>query len=582
MKNRGVKRIETCASGRRLAEDFSDLSNRILRYANRGVSKIEFVQAIAKMLIDFSGCDAVEFRIGDGNRCYRGELKHRPEESFRFEMIPWAQTDNGKTIPCCPGDSAFEQLCQDISRGHFDPSLPFFTRAGSYWTGDTEIPFSLSRKGDNQTHLRIGGDYPSLALIPFTIDNENIGLLQLKSERLTFFTKDEIEFYEGVAQTIGVAVADWRAQVALRERIKELTCLYGIAKIVEQPGISLEASLKNIVELLPPAWLYPDNAAARITLDEHSCSTPNFRESGQKISDDIVVKGERRGMIEVVYTEEKSELDEGPFLFEERSLIDAVAREVSLLIERREAEQDRIRLQDQLRHADRLATIGQLAAGVAHELNEPLGNILGFAQLAKKCPGLAKPAEQDIDKIVDASLHAREVIRRLMLFTRQKPPQKNQVNLNNLVEEGLYFLSSRCAKAGIELVRELSPDLPEIAADSGQLHQVLVNLVVNAIQAMPEGGTLTIQTRTSDGIVSLIVKDTGIGMSEETMKQIFSPFFTTRPVGEGTGLGLPVVQDIVTSHGGSIRFESNAGRGSRFEVMLPMSGLVEVEVNAYN
>lgn len=146
-------------------------------------------------------------------------------------------------------------------------------------------------------------------------------------------------------------------------------------------------------------------------------------------------------------------------------MLDTVARQVALIIERRQTEEDKLKLQEQLRHADRLATIGQLAAGVAHELNEPLGSILGFAQLAKKCPGLPKQAEQDIEKIVNASLHAREVVKKLLIFARQMPTQKTKVNLNQIVEEGLYFLESRCVKQGIKLIRSLSPNLPEITAD---------------------------------------------------------------------------------------------------------------------
>jgi signal transduction histidine kinase len=156
-----------------------------------------------------------------------------------------------------------------------------------------------------------------------------------------------------------------------------------------------------------------------------------------------------------------------------------------------------------------------------------------------------------------------------MLFARQTPPQKTQINLTQVVEEGLYFLESRCAKEGIKVKRLLSTDLPEITADPAQLTQVLVNIVVNAIQAMPNGGNLTIQTNASDQYVFLIVEDTGDGMSKNVMKQIFLPFFTTKEVGQGTGLGLAVVHGIVTSHGGSINVESEVGHGTRFEIQLP-------------
>jgi signal transduction histidine kinase len=312
-------------------------------------------------------------------------------------------------------------------------------------------------------------------------------------------------------------------------------------------------------------------------LDGISYTTQGFRECRQKQTAEVVVGGVPRGVVELVYAKEKPVLDEGPFLKEERNLIDAVARQVALVIERRQAEEEKLKLHSQLLHADRLATVGMLAAGVAHELNEPLGNILGFAQLAKKCPGIPDSVECDIGKIEKASLHAREIIQKLLVFARQAPPQKTLVNLNQVVQDGLYFFEARCAKEGIELIHLLSPDLPEVTADPGQLNQLLVNLVVNALQSMPGPGKITVQTRFCDNNVYLIVEDTGTGMSKEVLDKIFIPFFTTKDVGHGTGLGLPVVYGIVTAHGGSINVDSKPGCGTRFEIQLPVAELEDTE-----
>jgi len=368
-------------------------------------------------------------------------------------------------------------------------------------------------------------------------------------------------------------------KVALRERIKELSCLYDIAQIASQPNKSLDEIIQGIVELLPAAWQYPQIALARIIVDGISYTTQCFRECRQKQTAEIVVDGVPRGVVELVYVEEKPDLDDGPFLKEERSLLNEVARQVALIIERKQAEKDKVKLHNQLLHADRLATIGMLAAGVAHELNEPLGNILGFAQLAKKGDGVPGSVKQDIEKIETASLHAREIIQKLMVFARQTPPKKTQVDLNQIVEEGLYFFEARCAKAGVELVRKLSSDLPEITADPAQLNQLIVNLVVNALQAMQGKGKITVQTQSSDQEVHLIVEDTGTGMTDEVLEQIFIPFFTTKDVGHGTGLGLPVVHGIVTAHGGSINVVSNVGRGSRFEIRLLVEEPQNMEEN---
>lgn len=358
--------------------------------------------------------------------------------------------------------------------------------------------------------------------------------------------------------------------VALRERVKELTCLYSLTQLVECSGISLAEILQGAVELLPPAWQYPEWAAGRILFDGRSYVTGNFREGGQAQSAPIEVNGKLRGRVDVVYLEEMPSAHEGPFLQEERHLIDAVARQIALVVERRQAEEDRFRLQGQLRHADRLATIGQLAAGVAHELNEPLGNILGFAQLAQKHRNLPEEVIQDLGKIVATCLHARQIINSLLLFSRQMPPQKARMSLNLVVEEAMGLLEERCRRNGIAIVRSLCAALPEITADASQLRQVLVDLVVNAVHAMPDGGVLEVATRVGGNGVLLTVQDNGIGMSEEVLKEIFVPFFTTKDVNEGTGLGLPVVHGIVTSHGGKIRVQSAPSQGARFDIELPL------------
>lgn len=574
MNEKITDKIKVHLSDRTPFEDFRSLSHQIMQIGLRGLLRIDFINEASKILLKFSGCDAVQMWLKERGKYYSGEVSRSKKSPFHFEIMPTIKRSGRSIIPKLRKKSYLEQLCRDIILKQFNPSSPYFTKNGSFWTGNAESSFTLLSKQDIDKYAGktiIDGNYRSLALIPISVEKENIGLLQLRSASSDFFTQKDVEFYEGVVQTLGIALVHRRAQVELRERVKELTCLYGIAKLVERTHTSLDELLQGIVELLPPAWLYPEIAMARIILDGHTYTTPHFRESIQKQRADIIVSGDKRGTVEVSYSEKKPELDEGPFLKEERNLIDAIAKEVALIIERKQTEQDKEKLQEQLRHADRLATIGQLSAGVAHELNEPISSVLGFSQLIQKYPRLSEQVKQDVEKIMKASLHAREVVKKLMLFARQLPPQKIKVNLNRIVEESLYFLESRCSKEGIKVVRRLSPDLPEVTADPAQMTQILVNIAVNAIQAMPGGGKMTIQTKTSDNFVSLIVKDTGVGIEEPIMKKIFLPFFTTKDVGKGTGLGLPVVHGIVTSHGGSISVDSKVGHGTRFEIQLPVA-----------
>ncbi len=382
------------------------------------------------------------------------------------------------------------------------------------------------------------------------------------------------------ALPLAVPLTEKDPELALSERVKELTCLYSIARLAVQTDLSLDETMQRIVGLLPPAWQFPEIASARITVEGCSFSTPGFRTGRFRQRADIVVAGETCGEVLVVYREARPEAGEGPFLPEERSLLDAVASELSLIVERRRAARQRSNLTEKLDHADRLATIGQLAAGVAHELNEPLAGVLGLAQLARKAEDLPAPVARDLDKIIKVTLHAREIIRNLLLFARRMPAAKATVRLNELVEDVLPLLASRHTRSGITLVKVLEEDLPDLTADPAQIREVLVNLAVNAFQAMPRGGTLEVRTSSEADHVSLVVTDTGMGMSEEVQRRLYAPFFTTKDIGEGTGLGLAVVSGIVSSHGGTIRVESEVGRGSRFEVRLPRTPHVPAEAAA--
>jgi len=545
------------------------LTQRILQQANLGPSRIAFLTDASRLLLELSDCDALELQTF-GDVAYRWRSTRRPTESLSFDL---SENDVDSGEPDSHDDRDWPdlvQLARNALSGEIDPSAPCFTEHGSFWTGDLAKTLAAHSRG---SHGRLGltNGITSLALIPFVISDRNSGLLQMESERRDVFVQGAMEFHECVAQALGVGIATRRAQAALNERVKEFTCLYGIARATRQLDRSVQGVLQEIAAFLPPAWQYPDVAVSRIMFDGKEYGTTDFKSVRFRQSARIVVSGAHRGTVDVGYVDEKPEFVEGPFLEEEDDLLGAVAREISLFIEQNEAARQRGQLEERLRHADRLATIGQLATGVAHEINEPLGGILGCAQLARKAPDLAKETATDLDDIIAASLYAREIVKKLMLFARQAPSKRTHINLNQVVEEGMSFLEARCEKEGVELVRDLAPDLPLTLADSSQLQQVLVNLAVNALQAMPNGGTLTVATHADDVSVVLAVEDTGVGMSDDVENQIYDPFFTTKDVGEGTGLGLSVVHGIVVSHRGSIKCNSKVGSGTCFKIQLPRS-----------
>jgi len=554
-------------AGRHDIERFRDLSLELLKYSTQGLLRKDFLPMVSERIMEFSECDAVDLWVKeDPHKHFRCSVAGSKKMPFGFILVPCPLGEETDLLSERAGEPSMERLCCNIIKGSTEKPHSCYTGKGSFWTNTADGQTRPSSKE------RLHWSYSSMALIPIKLEEECVGLLQLKSKRAGFFSSRDVAFYEDIAAILGIAFSHQYAQVELRERIKELTCLYGIARVVAQRDAPFDEIMQGIADLLPPAWLFPEIASARIVLNGKSYETQGYGQTPYCQVSDIVVKDEKVGFVEVAYREKKLTMDEGPFLAEERSLISSVAREVAIYCERSKAEEETTLLQDQLRHADRLATIGQLAAGVAHELNEPLGNILGFAQLALKEQDLPGQAEKDLRSIESASLQAREIIKKLMAFARQLPPAKAPVNLNDVVNDSLYLFEARCAKSGIELVRDLAPNLPEITVDPGQINQVLVNLVVNAIQTMPEGGSLSVKTRETEEGGCLIVEDSGHGMSEELKKQIFLPFFTTKDINEGTGLGLAVVHGIVTSHGGRITVETREGEGTRFAIYLPSRG----------
>ncbi len=556
---------------------FRKLYHQILEFATSDFPWIDFLKEISSILVDFSNSDTIILWLTKENEKHKYKEIKSSKNSFSFRIV---SEKSNKNIEARSADSVTCSFYNELFNGKPDSNLPWLTKSGSLWINDIEDLYKENIKTQSNLEYLFNIDkknYQSILFIPINVGIIKIGVIQIMSRKKNFLTKEEIKYYEEFVQTMGLVIINQRAQAALRERVKELTCLYGISQAVEKHGTSLENIFNDTANLLPPAWQYPSTTQARILIDGVSYTTPGYKIGVHCQKADIMVKNKIRGQVEVWYTIEKFHLDEGPFLKEERHLINTIAKELALIIERKEAERDKIKLEGQLRHADRLATVGQLTAGVAHELNEPLGNILGFSQLAMKCPKLPHQAKMDIEKIITASLYSREVIKKLMLFTRQAPAKMIKVDLNQVVEDGLYFLESRCNQEGIEVVRSLLANLPKITADSAQLQQVLVNLVVNSIHAMPDGGTLTIKTHGSDNHVSLFVEDTGIGIKKELVKQIFIPFFTTKDIGEGTGLGLAVVHGIVASHGGTINVWSEVGQGTRFNIQFPVTEFLLIE-----
>ena len=221
------------------------------------------------------------------------------------------------------------------------------------------------------------------------------------------------------------------------------------------------------------------------------------------------------------------------------------------------------RAQEQIIQSQKMAGIGQLAAGVAHEINNPLGVILGFAQGMERRVPEGDPLRLPVSSIAREAIRCKNLVQELLTFSRTTKKATEPVDLNTVVRSVAGLLESRAKTQGIRVLQELADGLPVIIANNTQVQQVLVNLANNAMDAMPAEGLLTLRTH-QDGHRAVIMEvvDTGTGIPEEIRSRVFDPFFTTKEVGKGTGLGLSLIHEIVFQHGGSIDVQSEVGKGT--------------------
>jgi signal transduction histidine kinase len=224
----------------------------------------------------------------------------------------------------------------------------------------------------------------------------------------------------------------------------------------------------------------------------------------------------------------------------------------------------------------KLAAVGEMAAGVAHELNNPLTTVVGFSELVLESLPPDSPQQEDMEVVLKEARRARDVVRRLLDFSRQSETRRAKADLNELIRDVLSLMQHMFHINGVTITTLFDQNLPWVLIDRNQMKQVFLNLFHNSLNAMPEGGELVIETRSSSRygapFASVEIKDSGEGIPPENLPRIFEPFFTTRADQGGTGLGLSVTFGIVSEHGGAIEVESIPGEGSTFTVFLPLDG----------
>ncbi len=368
----------------------------------------------------------------------------------------------------------------------------------------------------------------------------------------------------------------------LGERVKELNCLYSISSLIEKPKIRLEEILQGAVDLIPPSWQYPEITSAQIIIDDQEFRTGNYKETAWEQSANILFHSEVIGVLKVCHLEEKPQSDEGPFLKEERSLIDAIAKHLGRIIEYKRAEIDLKESKTEAESANQAKS--DFLASMSHELRTPLNVILGYNRMMSKIKELPEEYHEQANIIKSSSEQLLDLINDLLNFSKIEAGyvsmEETDFDFHGLLDELRYSFQPLTAEKGLELQITCASAVPRfVLTDQAKLRQVLVNLLSNAVKFTEAGSVSLIidiggkPNSSSQTFIQFNVVDTGKGINSDEVSQLFKAFVQTesgKSSQQGTGLGLAISQQFVKLLGGVITVSSKPGCGTTFSFTIPV------------
>lgn len=524
-------------------------------------------------------------------------------------------------------------------RDKFQESLQWRLRPGGVteWVVKNKEPLVISdttkddRSADSRA-TKLGG-VKALIALPILSKGKVIGLIFVNSFRSGELKPEVVSLISSIASQAAGALENAKLYQQVSEKVTELSALHLVGKTLVS-SLDVLDLLHEVATVLHKSFGY--NYCAILLLDRERMEltigasygvpkrtvqdlrlnaaqegitgwvartgkplyVPNVLEDSRYIGGIEGIKSElavpmKRGneVIGVLNVESK---EEGGFTERDLRVLTTIAAQVAMAIENarlfekaKGAYEDLKAAQADVVQAGKMSAVGQLAAGIAHELNNPIGGILGYAQFAlTKIENLdgQGAGEEDLAHLVRYLRHiereskrCKEIVQNLLNFSRTPPLNYRRTNVNRLLTESLEFMGHNLVIHNVSVTKRLSPKLPPIIGDGNQLKQVFINIILNSQRAMVDGGILQVVTRKAphDGqsanCVEVAFSDTGCGIPQEHLPRIFEPFFTTRKVGEGTGLGLSVSYRIIKDHGGAILVDSKVNRGTTFLVRLPVA-----------
>ena len=526
--------------------------------------------------------EAVGLRLKEGDDYPYFETQGLPKGFVAAENHLCATDGSGRTIRDDLGNPVLECMCGNVISGRFDPDQPFFTQNGSFWTNSTTALLASTTVDDRQARTRNrchGEGYESVALIPLRASRRSLGLLQLNDTRPDRFTPEMMAMLERLTDQVAPVLAEQQAREAERIALAERN---------------------NILATTSDGFMLLDPAGRFIDVNEAVCQKSGYsREELLALSlEDVLVEEEAEEALERFWqiAANGTERFEKSWRCKDGAIVDL---EISLtrpselegkavlfardITRRKLVEKERMRLESQLHQSEKMASIGTLAGGVAHEFNNILAVIMGYTELALDEARAGKTTPDELKIVLESAKRARDLVKQILIFSHKDKSVQQPLDINKVVTRSLGFIEKTLPKM-VEVSLNLSKEIKMTKADPNQLEQVMVNLCSNAYHAMPDGGSISIKTESmvvedqlcticgeafSGEYILLSVSDNGVGMGKAILKQMFDPFFTTKIVGEGTGLGLSVVHGIVVDHDGHITCESVPGQGTTFHIYLP-------------
>jgi len=566
---------------RKRAEVRQHLMNDVLARLNQPGAGKDVIGEIVSLIREATGLEAVGVRL-ESNQDFPYFVSEGFSENFVQQESSLLRHDaGGKILRDEAGRPILECMCGNILRGRTNADHAYFSKGGSFWTNSSTALLASTSEADRlcPTHNVCNAEgFESVALIPLHTGERILGLLQLNDHRPDRFTQELIEFFEGLGASIGIALSRNQTQEALRQSadrwsttfdaIADIVCVLSPAQeflAINRAGcLSLGLPKEQILgrkcyELVHCTDAPIPDCPCMVSLATGKAHSSEYESGGKTLS-----------------------LVSWPTLGADGQVVSLshIVRDITVA---RQAQHQHEKLEEQFRASQKMEAIGRLAGGIAHDFNNLLTVILNYASFALDDAAGNEDLLADLLEVQKAGERASALTSQLLAFSRKQVLQSVPLDLNRIAS-GMEKMFRRILGEDIHLALNLAPDLGIVCADPGQMEQVLMNLVVNARDAMPQGGRLTIGTANVEldeqpsahngdlapgPFIQLTVRDTGFGMDPHTRENLFEPFFTTKEKGKGTGLGLSTVYGIVKQSGGDIRVESEPGTGAIFQIYLP-------------